>query len=85
MQPVITLFKTESLGLFELYDQLGILPDEVTSCEFFYTYTPPARKLAEVLDLLKRNKVNHAIQFMPAKAQKNRRAIKNLNPELARA
>ena len=85
MKPVITLFKTESLGLFELYDQLGILPDEVIPCEYFYTYSPPPGKLAEVLDLLKRNKINHAIRFETPVSPRSKRANKNLYRQVARA
>ena len=81
MKAVITLFKTESLGLFELYDQLGILPDEVIPCEFFYTYSPPPRKLAQVLEALKRNKVNHGVQFVAPASFQRQKAIKNFSPE----
>jgi hypothetical protein len=85
MEPVITVFKSELLGLFELYDQLGILPDEVTPCEYFYTYSPPPGKLDEVLDLLKRNKINHAIRFETPVSARSKRARKNLTMEAARA
>jgi hypothetical protein len=84
MQPVITLFKTESLKLSELYDQLGILPHEAKECEFFYTYSPPPGMLFKVLDVLKRNNVNHGIRFETAKPSRSKKAGKNLKPELAR-
>jgi hypothetical protein len=72
MQPVITLFKTEFLAYSQLCDQLGILPNEVVECEFFYLYTPPSSKLSHVLKVLRQNKVNHGIQFANWKPQDRR-------------
>lgn len=85
MEPVITVFKTESLGLFELYDQLGILPDEVIPCEYFYTYSPPPGKLNEVLGMLKQNKINHAIRFETPVSPRRKMARRNPNMQVARA
>lgn len=82
MQPVITVFKTESLTLSALYDQLGILPHEAKECEFFYTYGPPPGKLSEVLETLRRNKVNHGIQFVAVRAPRSRKAIKSFSREV---
>jgi hypothetical protein len=83
MQPVITMFKTEFLKYPELCDQLGIAPHEAEECEFFYTYSPAPGKLFKVLDILKRNGVNHGIQFETRKPSGNKKALKTLTPEFA--
>lgn len=82
MQPIITLFKTPFLKFAELCDQLGILPNDIRECEFFYTYSPPPGELFKVLAVLKRNGVTHGIQFESPQAPKSKKAPKKLNPEV---
>jgi hypothetical protein len=67
MKPVVTLFKTEFSEYTQLFKQLNIHSDDVTECEFFYTYTPSPEKLPEVLNVLRQYKVAHGIQFETVK------------------
>ena len=77
MQPVITLFKNEFLADSRLFQQLNIHSDEVKECEFFYTYSPSPDRLPEVLDVLRKNKVAHGVQFEAPKP-KARRSQRNV-------
>lgn len=72
MQPVVTLFKTEFLADSQLFQQLNIHSDEIKECEFFYTYSPSPDRLPEVLNVLRRNKVAHGVQFEAPKFTERR-------------